>query len=203
MELITNKALTPTMEILRSGSTMLFREKNPDDRTFIDSKNADVILEHPSNKAMYADLVNEQWYWVNGCSHCDNSQSPYIVCEKHDKCVDCNKPRSFFKEAVWGCRNNTWQCNGCHEKEAARAKQEALQRVARKVKESGEYDEWEYYNQDKIKCPHCATEIEPCTADGVPEGKETCHVCNGDYEIEPIYELTYTTKVLGERLLAK
>lgn len=200
MELINDKRLTSTMKRIRSGSTMLFREKNLMGNTFIDARNADLTLNHSTNKAMYADLIDEKWYWVNGCSHCDSSQSPYVVCDEHDKCISCKRPRSEFKEAVWGCHNNTWRCNNCQEAIDAIAKQQALERVAQKVEESGEYDKWEYCNQDNIKCPHCATEIEPCTADGVPEGKETCDICGGKYEIEPDYSITYSTTVVGERL---
>ena len=198
MDLINDSRLTPTMDVVRSGSTMLFREVKT--REFISVENADVVLKHPTNKSMYAKLIDSKWYWVNGCSHCDPSQSQYIVCDEHDKCVTCQQPRSAQTQHVWGCSNNTWRCAACQTRLVSERKQTALKRVAKAVERSGEYDKWEYQSQDNIKCPHCATEHEPCTADGVPEGEETCDTCGGAYNVEPEYSISYTTTVIGERL---
>lgn len=199
MELINDSRLTPTMDIVRNGSTMLFRKVKAS--SFIRKENADVALKHPTNKAMYAKLIKNSWYWVNGCSHCDPTQSPYVVCDKHDKCITCREPRSTQTQAVFGSFNNTWRCTPCQTKLDNAEKQMALKRVAKAVENHGGYDKWEYHLQDNIKCPHCATEHEPCTADGVPEAEEICDTCGGSYSVEPEYSISYTTTVIGERLL--
>ncbi|MBB1290995.1 MULTISPECIES: hypothetical protein [unclassified Pseudoalteromonas] len=196
MELINNSRLTAKMDVVRNGSTMLFREEKS--RNSINLGNADVVLKHPTNKAMYAKLIKNNWYWVNGCSHCDPSQSPYIVCDEHDKCITCKEPRSAQTQAVWGCFNNTWRCAPCQTKLDNAEKQIALKRVAKAVENNGGYDQWEYRLQDNIKCPHCATEYEP---DDVPEGEQSCDTCGGSYNVEPEHSISYTTTVIGERLL--
>ncbi|WP_303847514.1 hypothetical protein [Aeromonas sobria] len=199
-ELIVDSRLTPTMDRIRNGSVMMFREPNPQDRSFISEANAGVILKHPTNKAMYADLVDGQWVWRNGCRKCDPSQSPYIVCDEHDKCDSCGISRKDLKEAPWGLGDGGWRCKDCQAVLDEREKQAALSRVAKKVQQAGGYDEWEFSGQDKVKCPHCATEWSPDEDVNSAENYE-CGVCGGLYTIEPCYEVTYTTRVVGERLL--
>lgn len=199
MELINDSRLTPTMDVVRNGSTMLFKEAK--NRGFIRHENADAIIKHPTNKEMYAKLIESKWYWVNGCSHCDHTQSPYIVCDKHDNCVTCHQPRSVQTQSVWGHFNNTWRCSPCQTRLNSEEKQKGLKRVAKAVERSGEYDRCEYQDQDNIKCPHCATEHEPCTADGVPEGEKSCDTCGGSFNVTPDYSVSYTTTVIGKRLL--
>ena len=57
-ELINDERLTPTMERTRSGSVQLFREKNPNNRTYISADNCCVSLVHPHDKSMYAELID-------------------------------------------------------------------------------------------------------------------------------------------------
>ena len=83
-EQIADSRLTPTMDRVRDGRKQLFREKNPKDRSFIDIDNCDLYLEH-ENKAMYAKLIDNKWYWVNGCGPCNGEERTfrtYIECEK-------------------------------------------------------------------------------------------------------------------------
>ena len=198
-ELIVDSRLTPTMERIRNGSVMMFREHNKQDWSFIREANADVILSHPTNKEMYADLVDGQWVWRNGCCKCDPSQSRYIFCDEHDKCESCGISRKDLKEAPYGT-DSGWRCKDCQVVLDEHCKQDALSRMAKKVEEDGGYNEWEFSGQDKVKCPHCADEWDP---DEDVDSKENyeCAVCGGLYTIEPCYEVTYTTRVVGERLL--
>ena len=91
-ELINDERLTLTMKRIRNGKTQMFREKNKDDRTSINRDNSDVILEH-EDKAMYAELFDEKWYWVSGCAECNGKERDwmsYVECEKHDRCSSCS-----------------------------------------------------------------------------------------------------------------
>ncbi len=117
-KLINDKRLTPTMERVRSGRTQLFRERNKDDRSFIGSDNCDVSLQHEI-KSMYAELIDGQWYWLNGCAECNGEERDwmtYIECEEHDRCRTCNTNRKDIKGSVWGGKEG-WQCKPCHESE--------------------------------------------------------------------------------------
>ena len=105
-ELILDKRLTPTMERVRCGKTQMFREKNPDDRSFISVENADVILVHPTDVAMYAELIDGKWYWITGCAECKGEPRDwlsYIECDKHNRCCRCGINRENIKDiSVWG-----------------------------------------------------------------------------------------------------
>tara|TARA_R110000744_G_scaffold7716_1_gene26676 strand:- start:288 stop:599 length:312 start_codon:yes stop_codon:yes gene_type:complete len=96
---ILDSRLTPTMERIRSGRKQLFREKNVKDMSFIRDDNCDLCLEH-ENKAMYAELIDNKWYWVNGCGSCKGKGRDfrtYIECEEHDICNSCSIPRKEIK----------------------------------------------------------------------------------------------------------
>jgi hypothetical protein len=113
--LINDSRLTPTMERTRNGRTQMFRERNKDDRSFINSENCDVELKH-ENKEMYAELIEDKWYWVSGCSECNGEPrgGSYIECEKHDVCKCCGTSRKEFEGAVWGGTKG-WTCFPCEE----------------------------------------------------------------------------------------
>ncbi len=192
--LIENDKLTPEMERIRSGRTQLFRRKGLDNN-FTSKDNADVILTH-ENKAMYAKLIDGKWYWVSGCAECNGKPrdcwGSYIECEKHDVCKICAKPRSDFKEAVWGGKDG-WKCNSCQEVLDAEVRRAAFEKLASK-----EYDEWDFRGTDNIVCPHCGSSYNhDCD---IPEDKEECRVCGGEYNVEPEYSVTFSTSVVGKRL---
>ena len=199
-QLIIDERLNSELTRTRSGSTQCFYNKSVTKNPHIDGYEFKLSHDLPE---MYAEKIEGKWYWVNGCSHCDRSQTAYVCCDKHNVCLTCSTPRNEISGNAWGRTNNQWQCSPCHDAEKTSARNDALNRVARAVEESGEYDQWEYSAQDNIKCPHCATKYEPCTADGVPEGNEVCSTCDGVFEVEPEYSITYTTRVVGESLTAK
>ena len=127
--LIENDKLTPKMERVRSGSTQLFRRKGLDNK-FTEESNADVVLE-PPRPELYAELIEGQWYWVNGCAECNGKPRDwmtYVECEKHNVCRTCGVSRQQLKGAVMGGRNG-WQCRPCHITEAEINKKAALQAV--------------------------------------------------------------------------
>ena len=189
---INDDRLTPDLKRTRSGSTMLFYK--PGNRS-LQSEDADITIKAPRPE-LYADIIDGAWHWINGCPECNGKEPKwtYRKCDKHDVCVTCRKPRSEIKGSVWGHKNG-FRCGPCQGAINAAAKFEALSRVAEK-----EYDEWDYSHTSNVVCPHCASEYSP--DEGPPEGKETCNVCGGEYEVAPEYEVNYTTTVIGKRLTA-
>lgn len=156
----------------------------------------DTIEIAAPEKHLYAELIEGEWWWVNGCGPCNGEErgwGTYIECEKHDVCRTCSIPRKQLTETPWG-GSNGWQCKPCADTAAETLRATRLAEVAAK-----EYDEWDYYHTDKVVCPHCGTSYAP---DGeVTDGKENCGVCGGEYSIEVDYTVTYTTEVVGERVV--
>ena len=192
IELINDKRLTPTMERSRNGRIQEFREKNQDDRSSISKKNCDVSLEH-ENKEMYAELIDGQWYWVNGCGQCngeERSWNTYIECEKHDVCSCCFIPRKKIKgNSVWG-GNKGWTCKPCKETKDAEIRREAFEKL------DGEEPDCSY--TDEIICPHCGSVI---SNDDLHESTDIeCHVCDGEISLEVDYTASYSTSIKGERI---
>ncbi len=149
INLINDERLTPDMKRIRSGSTQLFR-RDYGDRRFTDKENADVFLNH-EEKNVYAELIEQKWYWVNGCCECNGEKrdwvNSYIECVKHDVCVHCKTPRAKLKEAPWGGKNG-WICKPCQDDIDEKRKSELLATAQ-------EYDEWDFQDLDTIKCPTC------------------------------------------------
>jgi hypothetical protein len=191
MNKINDPRLTLDLILTRSGSTMLFRK--PGNRS-LQPRDADIVIKAPRSE-LYAKIVDGAWQWVNGCPEC-NGKKPvwaYVKCDKHDVCVTCGKSRKNLTATPWA-HEQGFRCKPCQDALNAARKQEALSRVA-----ESEYDESDYWGTDKVVCPHCASGYQP--EEGPPEGEEVCTVCGGKYEVEPEYTVTYTTTVVGERLL--
>lgn len=157
---------------------------------------ADTIRINPPERHYHAELINGEWWWVNGCDECNGEPANYcyIKCETHDVCVTCKCSRQELTESPWVTRTG-WQCRPCAKKEGDIAKQAALQKVA-----EGEYEPHDYLGQDNVICPHCATEFEDMMDDGEPEAHQECDVCGGEFSIEVEYTVSFNTKVIGERL---
>jgi hypothetical protein len=190
--LINDKRLTSTMEILRNGSVQLFREKNNKDRTFINSENCDVSLEH-KNREMYAKLIDGEWYWVSGCAECNGKPRDwmsYIECEEHNVCRSCGIKRKDVKEdSVWGGKHG-WICNSCHKIEESGIRREAFAAL------DGEEPDCSYCNE--IICPHCGSEI---NNDDIYESQDLeCHICQGELSLEVDWTASYSTTVKGKRI---
>jgi len=190
--LINDKRLTSTMQRIRNGSIQLFREKNNNDRSFISSENCDVSLEH-ENREMYAELIDEKWYWVSGCAECNGKERDwmsYIECEEHNRCRSCGTKRKDIKEdSVWGGKNG-WICNSCHESERSGIRREAFAAL------DGEEPDCEYC--DEIICPHCGTTI---SNDDIHESQDLeCDVCHGEISLEVDWTASYSTSIKGKRI---
>lgn len=189
--LINDKRLTPTMKRIRSGSTQLFREEKTNNTRFISDDNADVVLTHDTDKAMYAELIDGEWYWVSGCAECIGKPrgSSYIECDKHNVCSCCGISRKEIEGAVWGGRHG-WICPSCHDAQKLEARQSAFQKL------NG--SEPDTYYTDNPTCPHCGTEH---NNESVHENTTLeCYVCEGEFEVQVDWTPSYTTTVIGERL---
>lgn len=193
-ELINDERLTPTMERTRSGSTQMFREKNPDDRSFISNENADVILTHPTDVAMYAELIDGQWYWVTGCAECKGEERDwmtYVECDKHNRCASCGTNSKDLPEGVvrWG-RKSGWVCGVCKDIEDEERRREAFAKL--------DGDEPDCFYTDEPICPHCGSEQ---GSDDLHESQDLeCWVCGGNMEVEVEYSRSFTTRIKGKRI---
>ena len=189
--LINDPRLTPTMERIRSGRVQLFREKNPNDRSFINADNCDLSLEH-ENKAMYAELIDGQWYWVSGCAECNGKERDwmtYIECEEHDRCRVCEINRKDLTEPPWGGKKG-WICKPCETERMADVRRKAFEKL------DGEEPDCVY--MDKIICPHCGSELD--SSDIYESQDMECHVCEGEIDLEVEWTATYSTSIKGERV---
>ena len=174
----------------------MFREPNIDS-CFTSEENADVVLEHPTDVAMYAELIDEEWYWVTGCAECKGEERDwmlYVECDKHNRCCECGTNTKDLAEGVtrWGGKLG-WQCSTCKDARDVEIREEAFETF-----NENEFDEWDYYDTDNIKCPHCGSEI---YNDDIYESEDTeCGVCEGEVHIEVNHSVTYTTSIKGKRI---
>lgn len=155
---------------------------------------SDTIRLRHAEKHLFAELIDGEWWWVNGCYECNGLERDsmcYVECDQHDVCRSCNTPRSEIKDSVRGGKHG-WQCKPCEEKESLKRKREALAAVA-----DDDFGEWDFRNNDKVVCPHCKSEYTP---DEPSDGDEACDVCGGEFTVEIEYSISYTTKLKGERL---
>lgn len=182
--LINDNRLTPTMSRTRSGRTQVFIEKKG-------NVEVSFSLEH-EKRSMYAELIDEQWYWVEGCAECNGEPRDwltYIECEEHDRCRCCGINRKDLKEAPWGGKHG-WQCKPCADIEAAGIREDAFDKL------NGEDPDCDY--RDEIICPHCGSTL---CSDELHESQDIeCHVCEGEIYLEVEYTASYTTSVKGERI---
>lgn len=192
---IENDQLTSDMNLTRSGSTMLFR-KDYGDRKFTGTDNADVVIESPRPE-LVAELIDGKWYWFNDCPDCNGTDKAwaYVKCEKHNVCVTCGVKKGDIEGTVWGHRKG-FRCDRCQKELDERARVKALQKVSEK-----EYDEWDYQYTDNLLCPHCGTKQYHEMSDGEPPSEETCETCGGKFSVEIDYSWTYSTTVIGDRII--
>ena len=180
IEKINDPRLTPDMDRIRSGSTQLFR-RNYGDRQFTSEENADVVLRH-NEQHYYAEFINGDWYWVNGCYECSGDKRDwmgYSTCEKHDVCAHCSITRKLNKGSCWG-RKEGWVCTSCKDIEHEKLKREALEAF-----DEDEFCEWDYEGLDTPKCPYCNYEIEHCDHDLYEaDNQETkCPRCDNKFKV--------------------
>lgn len=191
-ELINDPRLTPTMKLLRSGPTQMFREYDPTERSFINKDNADVVLEH-ENREMYAQLIDDKWYWVNGCAECigkPRDWMTYVECVKHDRCSVCETPRKEAATPHWGNKTG-WICGTCKEIQKMETRAEAFAKLR-----PGREVDCEYTST--VICPHCGSDN---GYEEMSDGEEMeCHVCTGEFIITIERSITFSTEIKGKRL---
>lgn len=189
----------------RSGTTQVFytgddcrdwaryqeeRKTNPS----VDMHNKpDTIEIEPPERHYYAELINGEWWWLNGCAECNGRERDwltYVECDKHNACCDCQIPRDQLTETPWGGKRG-WRCNPCQTKLDAQIRRNALEAFAER-----EYDEYDFQGTDTAMCPHCATSLSECFEDGIEE----CPTCGGKFKVETKTTIRFTTSLIGERI---
>jgi hypothetical protein len=190
LEKINDDRLTADMHRTRSGSTQIFR-RDYGDRQFSNEENADVVLKHP-DKQYYAEFIEGEWYWVNGCSECSGDRRDwmcYSTCEKHDVCATCGISRKMNKGSCWVGKNG-WTCTSCKEAK------EAIE-LAKALEEMGEYDEGDFWHKDELTCPFCGLEMDGYDAYKYSESdcdEIKCDRCKNTYEVTGHISVCYTTR---------
>ena len=85
---INDPRLTPDLKRTRSGSTQGFSK--PGKMSF----DPDFTID-PPEQHIFAELIDDQWFWVNGCAECKGEEptyrNTYIKCVKH--VADWNRGR--------------------------------------------------------------------------------------------------------------
>ena len=160
----------------------------------------DTIRLQPPERHYYAELIDGEWWWVNGCSKCNNDNrdwAGYIVCEKHDICVTCETPRSQIKETPWGHRKG-WQCRPCHSAEHEADKKAALDAMPE------EHDDWDFHGRDEITCPYCAYEFSDSWEHSADDNEDhECPRCDNVFKVTAIPSLTFDCSRIGAQPEAK
>ena len=115
---INDKRLFSYTNRTRGGSEQVFYTGNDDrdwDRYRAEGgvQNADVKMHDkpdtirlkPPEEHYYAQLIDGEWWWVNGCGLCNGRPrdwATYIECKKHDVCRTCHIPRAKLKDIPFG-----------------------------------------------------------------------------------------------------
>jgi hypothetical protein len=203
---INDDRLSSYVKRMRSGITQVFHTGNDQrdfDRyrkegggskhnvTMHDKK--DTIRLDPPEKHYFAELIDGEWWWINGCAECNGGPRDwmtYIECTKHNVCRTCKTPRAEIKDVPWGGKHG-WECKPCADSAHEEAKKEALQSVADK-----EYDEFDYLSNDEIICPYCDSKM--CSDDFHESNDVECEVCDNTFNVEVEHTASYTTKRKGE-----
>jgi len=181
-KLIDDPRLTPDLQRTRSGSRQEFRAK--DKRSF----EADFYID-PPERHIFAELIDGQWFWVNGCDVCNNKKEmfgAYKRCLNHDVCCDCETPRHTIKTSVWGHQDG-FQCKPCHQTEHDTNKAEALAKM-------GEYNELDFSYNDKVTCPYCNQEFDQDECEFYDSEETECDRCGNKFLVTTNHEVTFTTK---------
>ena len=208
IEKINDPRLTGYTNRTRNGATQVFYTGNDSrdwERYRADGggQKANVVMHdkpdtiniEPPEKHLYAELINGEWWWVNGCAECNGRPRDwitYIECDQHNVCRTCAATYSELTEPPWGGKNG-WQCKPCADAEHEQKKQEALDAMP-----TGEdYNEWDFFNNSSALCPHCRYEFESADdSDFYEPGEKTieCPRCDQELEMEVEISFSYTTR---------
>lgn len=184
---IKDERLTPELKRIRSGKTQAFYK--PENRA-LQTRDADIVLE-PPEQHIYAELIDGEWWWVNGCAECNGEPRgwmKYTECDEHDVCAHCGIHRKELKDTPWG-RKGGWVCKPCDDKEHEIEKTAALAAMP------DEYDEWDYYCMSEIQCPYCNNIIEDSGSYHEADDEEIeCGCCDNIYTVSAEISINYTMK---------
>lgn len=120
----------------------------------------------------------------NNCPVCKTGEHPQWAmgrgyCDKHNVCVKCGIKRSDLKDVPWGVSIGAFKCKPCEKQE----------REARIESRKAQGFEHEYTNE--VVCPHCG--FEHSDSWEMTDGDYSCDECHGDFVLERIVTVDYTT----------
>lgn len=149
----------------------------------------DTIRITPPEKHYYAELIEGEWWWVNGCEECNGRPrdcvKSYIECEKHDVCNHCGIERKKLDHAPWG-KKDGWICQPCAQIAHDIEKEQALADMPE------HHDEWHYHDLHDITCPYCNYKFsdswEYANAD---EEEQECPRCDNVFTVTAVQSLTF------------
>ena len=148
----------------------------------------DTIRIEPPEKHYYAELIEGEWWWINGCAECNGEPRDwmtYIECDKHNVCRTCKTPRNEIKDTPWAGKNG-WQCKPCHEIQQEEEKQSALDAMPE------EFDEWDYHGVNEITCPYCKYEFSDSWESANADSEDNdCPRCDNTFKVTAVHSLTF------------
>jgi len=180
--LIKDSRLHKGLERLRSGKHQVFN------KTTGRNTNDEFILT-PPKLSWYAELIDDQWWWVEGCSQClgeDRSVYSYVECDKHNVCSECSIKRDEVKSYVWGIIGGGWKCPSCYTIKYEEVKAKALLEVS-----EADHPDCHFEGNDSILCPYCAYETEGDQE--YNDGAMECERCDNEFRLAINYTTTYST----------
>jgi len=198
---INDDRLSDYKNRMRSGSEQVFYTGN-DERDFeryrAEGGNSrhnvtmhdkpDTIRIQAPMREYYAELIEGEWWWLNGCGECNGRPRDwmaYVECEKHNVCRTCETPRSKITGAAWGGKHG-WQCQACHEREHEMEKQAAIAAMPE------EHESWDYHGMDEITCPYCKYEFNDSSECGDHNDEDhDCPRCDNTFKVTAVHSLTF------------
>lgn len=149
----------------------------------------DTIYLDPPEKHYFAELIDGEWWWINGCEECNGRNrdcfKSYIECDEHNVCKSCKTPAANIEGTRWGSQRG-WQCDKCKATQHEAEKQAALEAMPK------EFFAWDFHGLDNVTCPYCDFEFsdsfEHANAD---EKKQLCPRCDHTFKITALHILQF------------
>lgn len=155
----------------------------------------DTIYIDPPKKSYYAELIDGEWWWMEGCEECNGrprSHKTYIECDEHNRCRRCGCGRDALTEPPWG-GGNGWRCKPCAQIEHDIAKEEALNSMP------DHFDEWDYHGVHDITCPYCAYKFsDSWEHHDADEEEQECPRCDHVFTVTAVHSLTFDCSRIEE-----
>ncbi len=152
----------------------------------------DTIHIEPPKRSWYAELIDGEWWWVEGCAECNGDPRDwmtYIECDEHNVCRCCKTKSENLPEGMtrWGGRTG-WICDACNTVKHEEEKQEALE----KMPADEDFDAWDYQGLDEITCPYCAYEFsDSFESANDNEEEHDCPRCDNTFTVTAVHSLTF------------